>query len=83
MGSGTDGILYATATRTATCMCVTSIGTTTDGIGATTGWTTIGTTTIPRLCAQLSLFLSQLLREFYFAFLYFSANIKALWILKK
>ena len=63
MGSGADGTLYATAIRTATCMFVTSIGTTAGGSGATIGLTTIGMSTTLRLCAQFISLLSRIIRE--------------------
>ena len=63
MGGGTDGTLYATATRTTTCMCVTSIGTTAGGTGATTGSTTTGMIRTLRLCALFNSLLSRIKRE--------------------
>ena len=60
-GSGADGVLYATATRTATCTCAICTGTAAGGTGTTTGSTTTGTTTTQRLCAPLISLLSQLI----------------------
>jgi len=44
-GGGLDGKLYKIATRTATCMSVTSTGTVSSGTGTTIGSTTTSTTT--------------------------------------
>ena len=49
-----------TATRAASCSCVTSISATAGGTRTTTGSTTTGTATTLRLCVLFSLFLSRL-----------------------
>ncbi len=56
-GSGTDGTLYITATRMATCTSATSTSMTTGGTGTIAGSTTTGTTTTLRRGSQLSSFL--------------------------
>lgn len=53
--SDIEGILYKTATRTATSTCATSTGTTAAGTGTTTGSTTTSTTTTLLRSPQLSL----------------------------
>jgi hypothetical protein len=56
---GMDGILYKTATRTATSTFATSIGTMELGTGTTTGSTTTSTRTTSLCCLQLFSFLSR------------------------
>ncbi len=62
MSSGTDGVLYITATGTATSTFVTSTGTVTGGTGTSIGSTTTGTTTTLLWLTQLFLFLTPLCR---------------------